>query len=104
MKFRELQQEYRELEEIHHKALHELADAAQIIKSYEYLDRRRQSETTLLKKIAQSAHEFCDVADFVSFKEKRKALIWALHEYQALCSPAEPRQEHGAAQLEYIAF
>jgi len=101
IRLQELQNEYRELEQIHHQALHELADAAQIIKSYEYLDTRQQQETVLLKRIVQSADELCYACESLSFNEKRKELIRAIHEYRVFSSTGTQRVEHVAAKSKY---
>lgn len=97
IEIQEWRRKYRELEKIHHQALHELSDAAQIIKSYEYLDRRQQQEATLLQKIVERADDLCGVRDFSTFKEKRMDLIRLIHEYRTF-------RRRGIQQLEELEY
>lgn len=87
-KLQELHEKYHALKETYHKALHKLTEAAQMIKSYEYLEKRQKQETELLKKIAENAHELCDVNNFSAFREKRKQLMRKIHEYKRFKSDA----------------
>ena len=78
-----LQEKYAELKKIHHKALHELADAAQIIKSYEFLEKQYKKENALLQKVLTNANKICEVSSYESFMKKRVALIRAIQEYKS---------------------
>lgn len=81
---RGLMQKYEELEQFHHKALHELADAAQIIKSYEYLEKRHKRERELLERVLVHADSLLNAKDFESFKKRRAELLQTIQEYKAL--------------------
>lgn len=74
---------YRALEQIHHQALHELADAVQIIKSYEFLHKIVESENALLRVVVARAEELFALDDFGAFYDKAAELRQAMQEYHA---------------------
>ena len=76
-------EKYRELRDIHHKVLHELADAAQIIRSYEYLEKRYKEENALLEKILANADRLSKSRNFRSFKKRKTNLAQAIQEYKS---------------------
>ena len=78
-----IKEKYQELQNIHHKVLHELADAAQIIKSYEYLEKRYKEENALLEKVLTNADKLSKSRDFESFKKKKTNLKQAIQEYKS---------------------
>lgn len=77
-------EKYRELQDIHHKVLHELADAAQIIKSYEYLEKRYKEENTVLEKVLANADKLSKSRNFQSFKKRKTNLKQAIQEYKSI--------------------
>ena len=56
---RDLHEKLESLKKIHYQALHELADAVQIIKSYEFLQKLYEDENNHLKKICALAEDLC---------------------------------------------
>lgn len=79
-------EKYRELRNIHHKVLHELADAAQIIKSYEYLEKRYREENALLENVLANADKLSKSTNLESFKKKKTNLKQAIQEYKSIKS------------------
>jgi len=77
-------EQYRELRDIHHKVLHELADAAQIIKSYEYLQERYKEENALLENVLANADKLSKSTNLESFKKKKTNLQQAIQEYESI--------------------
>ncbi len=78
-----IKEKYRELQDLHHKVLHELADAAQIIRSYEYLEKRYKEENALLENVLANADKLSKSKDFESFKKKKTNLKQAIQEYKS---------------------
>lgn len=72
---------YESLKKIHYQALHELADAAQMIKSYDFLHNQYKQENALLKKVFACANGLCNEDDSESFDEKKADLKRAIQEY-----------------------
>ncbi|MFQ5651051.1 MAG: hypothetical protein ACE5IY_14015 [bacterium] len=83
MTYEELLQEYEDLQQIHHQALHEMADAAQIIKSYEFLQEVYDRENKMLRRIVTLAEDMCTADEFASFVRKRARLQQAIYEFRA---------------------
>ncbi len=79
-------EKYRELRNIHHKVLHELATAAQIIKSYEYLEKKYKEEKALLENVLANADKLSESTNLESFKEKKTNLQQAIQEYKSIKS------------------
>ena len=77
-------EKYQELRDIHHKVLHELADAAQIIKSYEYLEKKYKEEKALLENVLANADKLSESTNLESFKEKKTNLQQAIQEYKSI--------------------
>ncbi len=76
-------EEFRELRDIHHKVLHELADAAQIIKSYEYLEKRYKEENALLENVLANADKLSKSRNLESFNKRKTNLKQAILEYKS---------------------
>ena len=79
-------EKYRELRDIHHKVLHELADAAQIIKSYEYLEKKHKEENALLENVLANADKLSKSTNLESFEKKKTNLQQAIQEYKSIKS------------------
>ncbi len=79
-------EKYRELLDIHNKVLHELADAAQIIKSYEYLEKKYKEENALLENVLANADKLSKSTNLESFKKKKTNLKQAIQEYKSIKS------------------
>ncbi|NIR47773.1 hypothetical protein GWO43_04905 [candidate division KSB1 bacterium] len=79
-----IKQEYEELKKFHHKTLHELADAAQIIKSFEYLENRYRNEHELLENVMHEAEKVCEAQDTESFKKAKADLQEAIRQYKSI--------------------
>ena len=62
--------------------MHELAGAAQIIKSYEFLQREYQAENEALKEVYSFAEELCKVDDFEAFLASKTRLLKAIVRYK----------------------
>ena len=77
-------EKYQELRDIHHKVLHELADAAQIIKSYKYLEKRYKEESALLENVLANADKLSKSRNFQSFNKRKTNLKQALQEYKSI--------------------
>ena len=77
-------EKYQELRDIHHKVLHELADAAQIIKSYEYLEKRSKEESALLENVLANADKLSKSRNFQSFNKRNTNLKQAIREYKSI--------------------
>jgi len=75
---------YRELQDSHHKVLHELADAAQIIKSYEYLEKKYKEENAFLENVLANADKLSKSRNFQSFKKRKTNLQHAIEEYKSI--------------------
>ncbi|RMF64611.1 MAG: hypothetical protein D6743_09110 [Calditrichaeota bacterium] len=88
-----LEKKYAELKKIHYQALHELADAAQIIKSYEYLERQYKRENALLHNVLATANQLCETNEMEAFLKKRADLIRAIQKYRASIGLDMYRQE-----------
>lgn len=86
-----LVKKFEELESFHHKTLHELADAAQIIKSYEYLEKQHQEELELLEKVLAQAEALCDSKDFETFRQNRVHLLRAIQKYRDFDVVSDPK-------------
>ncbi len=74
--------QYDELKKIHYKTLHELADAAQIIRSYEFLEKMYKRENHLLENILASAQELCAAPDVATLIERKTSLQQAIAAYE----------------------
>ncbi len=81
--YEQLKQEHEELQAIHHQALHELADAVQIIKSYEFLQDAYIHENKTLKRIVALAEDLCSTRSSTTFMRKRARLQQAIYEFMA---------------------
>lgn len=71
------------MQKIHHQALHELAGAAQIIKSYEFLLEEYEEENHALRGIMKLAEELVNAPDSESFLAKKTKLLKALARFHA---------------------
>ncbi len=91
-------QEFLEMQEMYHQVLHELADAVQIIRSYEFLQQAYSNESDALRDIADMADDLCTARNFTSFIRKRAILKQALADYQA-----KAQAENGADYCEFAA-
>lgn len=78
-----LRTKYLELQEIHYKILHELADAARIIKSYEYLEKKYKKENALLENVMSNADKLRHAKDPDSFQRQKNDLERAIQAYKA---------------------
>lgn len=83
-----LQEKFKALQKIHHQALHELADAVQIIKSYEFLHKLIKSENKQLLAIVARTEELLAAEDFSAFYANAADLNKIIQEYRT--------QQHGS--------
>lgn len=79
-----LLEKYEALQEIHHQALHELAEAAQKIKFYDYLEKIYRQENELLENVLVEAEKVCQAADFETFQQRRADLERAIQKFKNL--------------------
>ena len=77
-----LQEKFKALQKIHHQALHELADAVQIIKSYEFLHKLIKSENEQLLAIVARTEELLTAEDFSAFYANAADLNKIIQEYR----------------------
>lgn len=83
-----LQAKYKALQTIHHQALHELADAVQIIKSYEFLHKLMKGENEQLRAIVARTEKLLAAEDFSAYYDNAADLNKIIREYHI--------QQHGS--------
>lgn len=79
-----LLEKYEALKEIHHQALHELAEAAQKIKFYDYLEKSYRQEIDVLECVLAEAEKVCQTTNLEDFQEKRVGLEFAIRKFKTL--------------------
>jgi len=73
---------YEELKRFHYRTLHELADAAQVLKSCEFLRKTDRQEIAKLRCVLDSARAVCQSEDTNSLLERKKTLQKVIAEYE----------------------
>ena len=76
-------EQYESLKKFHYKTLHELAGAAQIIKSYEFLERTHKREQQMLENVVRAAERLCETNDFSTLLDQRAELKDAVLIYRS---------------------
>jgi|GEM_PF-2937178 len=74
---------YEELKRFHYRTLHELASAAQAIRTCEFLEKSHRQEIDRLQCVFASAKAFCQSEEPSLLMERREALRKAVAEYEA---------------------